>query len=174
MTAFRATLEEVLEAALIVHVSDVSNPHHTELDAEVDKILADLGVQDRPRLRVFNKIDLLTEEQRAPLAHPYAMGAGSDGGPVLVSALTGQGLDELLGRIDAALPVDPVVRLELRLPLADGRTLALVHALGRVLHSAVEDSYMRLEAELPVSVARRLRLDGHRSKSGGTLPPSSA
>jgi len=174
MTAFRATLEEVLEAALLVHVSDASNPHHTELDAEVDKILADLGVQDRPRLRVFNKVDLLTEEQRAPLGHPYAMGAGGDGGPVLVSALTGQGLDELLGRIDAALPVDPVVRLELRLPLADGRTLALVHALGRVLHSVVEDSHMKLEAELPVSVARRLRLGGHRSKAGGTLPPSSA
>ncbi len=174
MTAFRATLEEVREAALLVHISDVSNPRHAELDAEVDKILADLGVQDRPRLRVFNKIDLLTEEQRAPLVHPYAVGAGIDGGPVLVSALSGEGLEELLRRIDAALPVDPVVRLELRLPLADGRTLALVHALGRVLHSAVEDSHMKLEAELPISVARRLRLDGYRWKAEETLPPSSA
>jgi GTP-binding protein HflX len=174
MTAFRATLEEVREAALLLHVSDVSNPHHAELDAEVEKILAELGVQDRPRLRVFNKIDLLTEEQRAPLVHPYTMGVGIDGRPALVSALTGEGLDELLRRIDAALPVDPVIRLEVRLPLTDGRTLALVHALGRVLRFAVEDAHMRLEAELPVSVARRLHLDGHRVKAEETLVPSSA
>jgi GTP-binding protein HflX len=158
LTAFRATLEEVQEAALIVHVSDVSNPHHAELDDAVDKILHDLGVGDRPKLRVFNKVDRLTPQERAPLVHPYAMGAGIDGGPVLVSALTGEGIDELLRRTDAALPIDPVVTLSLRLPLAEGRTLALVHALGRVLRSEVEDSHMRIDAEVPASIARRLRL----------------
>jgi len=158
LTAFRATLEEVQEAALILHVSDVSNPHHAELDEEVDKILQDLGVADRPRLRVFNKVDRLTQEQRAPLIHPYAMGAGTSGGPVLVSGLTGEGVEDLLKRMDAALPVDPVVTLSLRLPLAEGRTLALVHALGRVLHSEVEDSHMLLDAEVPVSIARKLKL----------------
>ncbi|MHB8609450.1 MAG: GTPase HflX [Candidatus Acidiferrales bacterium] len=158
VTAFRATLEEVQEAALILHVSDVSNPHHAELDEEVDKILQDLGVADRPRLRVFNKVDRLTQEQRAPLIHPYAMGAGTSGGPVLVSGLTGEGVEDLLKRMDAALPVDPVVTLSLRLPLAEGRTLALVHALGRVLHSEVEDSHMLLDAEVPVSIARKLKL----------------
>jgi GTP-binding protein HflX len=156
LNAFRATLEEVQEAALIVQVSDVSNPHHAELDDEVDKVLQELGVADRPRLRVFNKIDLLTPEQTAPLKHPYAGIHG--GGPVLVSAKTGQGLDELLRRMDIALPIDPVVTLTLRLPLAEGRTLALIHALGKVLHSEVEDSHMNLRAEVPVSVARRLRL----------------
>jgi len=154
LTAFRATLEEVHEAALILHVSDVSNPHHTELDAEVDKILLELAVQDRPRLCVFNKMDLLGPEERDTLS---AAPKGS-AGPILVSARMGQGLDELLRGIDDALPVDPVVRLSLRLPLAEGRTLALVHALGRVLRSAVEDSHMSLEAEVPESVARRLRL----------------
>ncbi|HJX96583.1 MAG TPA: GTPase HflX [Candidatus Acidoferrum sp.] len=158
LTAFRATLEEVQEAALILHVSDVSNPHHAELDEEVDKILNDLGVADRPRLRVFNKVDQLTQEQRAPLIHPYAMGAGTNGEPVLVSGLTGEGVEELLRRMDAALPVDPVVTLSLRLPLAEGRTLALVHALGRVLHSEVEDSHMLMDAEVPVSIARKLKL----------------
>ena len=159
LTAFRATLEEVQEAALILQVSDVSNPHHAELDEEVDKILNDLGVADRPRLRIFNKVDRLTKEQRAPLIHPYAMGAGTNGGPVLVSGLTGEGVEELLRRMDAALPVDPVVMLSLRLPLAEGRTLALVHALGRVLHSQVEDSHMLLDAEVPVSIARKLKLN---------------
>src|SRR6266853_1618386 len=157
LTAFRATLEEVQEAALILHVSDVSNPHHDELDEEVDKILQELGVADRPKLRVLNKVDLLTAEQRESLDH----GASRvpDTGPVLVSAMTGQGMVELLRRIDVALPVDPVVTLSLRLPLAEGRTLALIHALGRVLHSAVEDSHMTMDAEVPASIARRLRLN---------------
>src|SRR5207245_9795194 len=60
LTAFRATLEEVHEAALILHVSDVSNPHHDELDEEVDKILQELGVDGRPRLRVLNQLDRLS------------------------------------------------------------------------------------------------------------------
>lgn len=157
LTAFRATLEEVQEAALILHVSDVSNPHHAELDGEVEKILSELGVADRPRLRVFNKIDRLAPEQRAELAHPRA-GDDSNCGSVLVSALTGEGIDELLRRVDVALPVDPVVTLSLRLPLAEGRTLSLVHALGRVLHSEVEDSHMRMDAEVPASIARSLKL----------------
>jgi len=157
LTAFRATLEEVQESALILHVSDVSNPHHDELDAEVDKILRELGVADRPRLRVLNKFDLLAPEQRQSLAHSAA--AQSNGnGPVLISAMTGEGVEELLRRIDHTLPVDPVVTLALRMPLAEGRTLALIHAMGRVLHSAVEDSHMILDAEVPVSIAKRLRL----------------
>jgi GTPase len=164
LTAFRATLEEVQEAALILHVSDVSNPHHAELDDAVDTILKDLGVSDRPKLHVFNKVDRLTPQERAPLVHPYAPGAGSSGGPVLVSALTREGIDELLRRMDAALPIDPVVTLSLRLPLTEGRTLALVHALGRVLRSEVEDSHMLLDAEVPASIARRLRLASYVSK----------
>ncbi len=172
LTAFRATLEEVQEAALILHVSDVSNPHHAELDDAVDKILKDLGVSDRPKLHVFNKVDRLTPQERAPLLHPYAKGAGSSGGPVLVSALTGEGIDELLRRMDAALPIDPVVTLSLRLPLTEGRTLALVHALGRVLRSEVEDSHMLLDAEVPASIARRLRLASYVSKETFQVTPA--
>jgi len=159
MTAFRATLEEVQEAALILHVSDVSNPHHAELDSEVDKILNELGVSDRPRLRVFNKIDRLAQEQRAALIQMRGNGSEDGASTAFVSALTGEGIDDLLRRVDAALPVDPVVTLSLRLPLAEGRTLSLVHALGRVLHSEVEDSHMLLDAEVPASIARRLKLN---------------
>jgi GTPase len=156
LTAFRATLEEVQEAAVIVHVSDISNPHHEELDQEVRKILEELGVAGRPKLRVLNKVDLLDAEQRKDLEASVANANGS--APVVVSGLTGVGIDELLRRIDAALPVDPVVALSLRLPLTEGRTLALVHAMGRVLHSEVNDSHMLLSAEVPVSIARRLHL----------------
>ena len=79
---------------------------------------------------------------------------------MLVSGLTGEGLEELLRRIDAALPLDPIVKLSLHMPLSEGRSLALIHALGRVLHSEVtSETHMDLEAEVPQSIARRLKLD---------------
>jgi GTPase len=168
LTAFRATLEEVQEAAVIVHVSDISNPHHDELDAEVDKILEELGVAERPKLRVLNKVDLLTPNQRQSLDSHIAAANGSR--PVLVSALTGAHIEELLQRLDAALPIDPMVTLSLRLPLAEGRTLALVHALGRVLHTHVEDSHMLLDAEVPVSIARRLHLGKYAANGTFVVP----
>jgi GTPase len=157
LTAFRATLEEVQEAALILHVSDVSNPHHDELDEEVEKILRELGVENRPRLQVLNKMDRLSAEERRSLEACTANAANSS--RVLVSALTGEGIDELLRRIDAAMPVDPVLTLSIRLPLAEGRTLAMIHALGRVLHTEIDDSHMRLDAEIPASIAKRLGLN---------------
>jgi GTP-binding protein HflX len=150
IAAFRATLEEVQESALILLVTDISNPHHTEQDAEVVKILKELGVSDRPRLHVFNKIDRLTSEE--------AVTHNGNHSSVRVSAMTGAGLEELLARIDAAMPVDPVLHLHFTLPLEDGRAIALVHALGKVLHSEVKDSAMAMEAELPESVARRLKI----------------
>jgi len=156
LAAFRATLEEVQEAALVLHVSDISDPHHAEQDAEVEKVLVELGVDGRPRLHVFNKTDRLTPEELAALNH--GEGAEKKNGGVFVSALAGTGLEQLLRRIDLAMPVDPIVRLQLRVPLSDGRTLALVHALGRVLRSEVCDSQMAIEAELPESVARQLKL----------------
>src|SRR6202167_3582893 len=67
IAAFRATLEEVQEASLILHVSDISDANHSEHDDEVLKILRELGVEERPRLRVFNKVDRLTPEELAAL-----------------------------------------------------------------------------------------------------------
>jgi GTP-binding protein HflX len=163
IAAFRATLEEVQEAALILHVTDLSNPRHTELDAEVEKVLEVLAVHDRPRLRIFNKIDLLPPEDLAAFSGRIAEGNGKD--QVFVSAQTGAGLDELLVRVDAALPREPMVHLHLRLPLSDGRRLALVHACGHVIHSTVEADHISLEAEVPQSLARRLE-DPGRGDSG--------
>jgi GTPase len=158
MTAFRATLEEVQEAAVILHVSDISSPHHQELDTAVKKILTELGVAGRTTLRVWNKMDLLSAEEKLDLRK--AIAAADDGAspPVLVSAATGEGLESLLARIDEALPVDPIVSLSLRLPLTEGRTLALVHALGKVVHSGVDGTHMLLNVEVPASLARRLKL----------------
>lgn len=167
LTAFRATLEEVQEAALILHVSDVSNPHHDELDEEVEKILLELGVEDRPRLRILNKIDRLSPDDRSALAAKSASRRNGDQAdsafPVLVSAKTGEGIDELLRRIDASIPVDPMISMSLRLPLTQGRTLAMIHALGRVHRSEIQDSIMLLDADVPESIVRRLHLREHQA-----------
>jgi GTPase len=150
IAAFRATLEEVQESALILLVTDISNPHHTEQDSEVEKILKELGVADRPRLHVLNKIDRLSPEEAAAVNGNHNSSR--------VSGLTGEGLEGLLAHIDEAMPVDPVLHLHFTLPLSNGRAIALVHALGRVLHSEVQDSAMAIEAEIPESVARQLRI----------------
>jgi GTP-binding protein HflX len=152
IAAFRATLEEVQEAALILQVTDVSDPQRTERDADVEKVLSQLGVLDRPRLQVFNKIDRLTPDEVRELASSDPPAKGN----ICVSALAGTGLEELLKRMDAAMPVDPMVHLRLRLPVTDGRNLAMVHACGRVLRSQVENGHFSIEAEVPQSLARRL------------------
>jgi GTPase len=153
IAAFRATLEEVQEAALILHVTDISNPHHTEHDAEVLGVLRQLGVEDRPRLHVLNKIDRLSEKDLEILKNSNGRGVDT----AFASAVTGVGLDELLKKIDAAMPIDPLLRLRLRLPLADGRSLSVVQGRGRVLRSEVEEGHLVLEAEVPESTARELQ-----------------
>jgi len=148
IAAFRATLEEAEEAALILHVTDVSSAAHTEQDAEVVKILGELGLSDRPRIHVFNKGDKLAADEVAS----FGNGAG-----VLVSALRGTGLEELLARIDAALPGEGLVRMQIELPLEDGRTLALLHERGHVFASELRNARMWVDAEVPQSLAGQLQ-----------------
>ena len=148
VAAFRATLEEVEQAALILHVSDISSPGHTEQDDAVRQVLAELGVEKTPRLLVFNKTDLLEEDERRELKNsPRA---------VFVSALEGLGLDELRGEIERLLPGDRPVRLALRFSAAQGRERALVHERGRVLSESFRDGMVWIEAEVPESLAHQL------------------
>jgi GTP-binding protein HflX len=155
IAAFRATLEEVQESAMIMQVTDISNPDHAEQDAEVEKVLQDLKVADRPRLHVYNKIDLLSEDESRILLESRAAAPGAN--RAFVSATTGQGLDDLLKMMDTAIPVDPMIHMRLALPLDKGRELALVHACGRVLHSELQDGHMALDVELPEGIARNLQ-----------------
>ncbi|HMD32666.1 MAG TPA: hypothetical protein VKG84_12210, partial [Candidatus Acidoferrales bacterium] len=92
--------------------------------------------------------DKLASDQAAP----FGNAAG-----VCVSALRGTGLDDLLARIEAALPGDRRVRVQLELPLEDGRTLARLHQFGRVLASEVRDSRLWVDAEVPESLAAQLK-----------------
>jgi GTP-binding protein HflX len=133
--------------------------HHDELDQEVDKVLGELGVLERPRLHVFNKVDQLTPQQREEFTAAWRNSSSTGEPPIFVSALTGEGIDELLRRIEKAVPIDPVVRLSLRIPMSEGRTLALIHALGRVVESHVNNSSMELQADVPETIVRRLKLN---------------
>jgi len=153
IAAFRATLEEVQEASLILQVTDISSPHHAEQDAEVLKILRELEVEDRPRVHVLNKIDGLSAEELQALRDS----SGHNRNNVFTSALTGEGVEDLLLKIDEALPVDRLVRLRLRLPFSDGRWLALVQSSGRVLHTEVAGGHCLVRAVVPESTARQLQ-----------------
>ena len=164
IAAFRATLEEVEDAALILHVTDISNPRHAEQDAEVLKVLAELGVKDRVRLHVLNKIDRLSEEELSAFRQSHNDASER----VFASARTGAGLDLLLERIDELLPVDPIVRVRLHLPVSDGRRLALIQACGRILRFEVLDGRLEIDAELPESVARRVNPPREQSSESGS------
>ncbi len=118
--AFRATLEEVTEAALVLHVVDVSSPSAAEHIAHVRKVLAWRLARPRfPQLLVMNKIDRLPAGEADPLLLEHRLSQDSgNAGPraVAVSAMFGAGTHDLLRAIDAALPLDPIIRTSLRVP----------------------------------------------------------
>ena len=149
VSAFRATLEEVQRASLILHVSDASSRLSAEQDAQVEIVLKELEAEKKPRLRVMNKIDLLDGEM--------AEGLRDDMNTVYVSAAEGTGLDKLLDRIDALIEEDPVSRVRLRVPQKEGKTLAMLEAKARIYSRKYKDGAVELEVEAPASVVRRVR-----------------
>lgn len=161
--AFRATLEEVKESAMILHVVDASAPAATEHAAHVHEVLAEIGAAEIPQLLVINKIDRLAggEGDFEALRRRLLGAAGEPGAvrAVAVSALTGEGIDRLLTTVDESLPLDPIVRTTLRLPLADGATMAMLHAMGRVLHVRYDADFCEVQAEIPESLRRRLKIE---------------
>jgi len=164
--AFRATLEEVNEAALVLHVVDVSAPAAAEHTAHVWKVLAEIGAAEIPQILVLNKIDRagIGEGQAdAESLHRRLLSeAGGHAGTraVAVSALTGAGTDRLLAAIDDVLPLDPIVRETFRLRAGDGARLALLHEFGRVIETRYVGEDCEVEAEVPESLKRRLEAPG--------------
>jgi GTP-binding protein HflX len=158
--AFRATLEEVTEAAIILHVVDVSAPAAAEHTAHVLKVLSEIGAAEIPQILVMNKMDRLA----APEVEPGRLRARllgdasdrSDARAVPISALTGAGIDTLVAAIEEILPLDPIVRSTFRVPAGDGATLAMLHAGGRVLSTRYVGETCEIDAEVPESLKRQL------------------
>lgn len=148
VTSFRATLEEVEQAEVLLHVRDASSSYGEEQKAQVEKVLAELEALKKPRIEVLNKMDLLGEQEHEGLRQR---------GEVMVSARTGEGLDALLAAVDAALESDPVVDAEFCVPQSEGAVLAAMDA-GMVVHErSYEGDSVRLRVSGPGSLVGRLR-----------------
>jgi GTP-binding protein HflX len=149
VTSFRATLEEVAQAEVLLHVRDANSTYGAEQKTQVEKVLDELEVLGKPRIEVLNKIDLLGEHERQGLLERS--------GEVPVSARTGEGMDALLTAIDQALHSDPIIDAELRVPQQEGAVLAAIES-GMIIHSReYEGNLVRLTVSGPASLMGRLR-----------------
>jgi GTP-binding protein HflX len=149
VTSFRATLEEVQKASLLLEVADVTSPIVAEQDAQVEKVLCELEAQAKPRLRVLNKIDLLPAARRDALQ--------DDARTVHASALKSVGISTLLERIDELLQHDALSRVKLRVPQREGKALAMLEGSARVFSREYRDGFVDLDAQVPESVLRKVR-----------------
>jgi GTP-binding protein HflX len=159
--AFRATLEEVTEAELLLHVVDSSSPHAGEETAHVLRVLSEIGAEQTPQVLVLNKVDLTPGSRLdAQTAAQRILNTVDHHGPaqsVAISARTGAGLDELRGAIDDALALDPVAPAVFRIPITEGSAINLVHERARVHSERYTTHYCEIQADAAESVRRRLK-----------------
>ena len=149
VAAFRAPLEELEDASLLLHVTDASDEQCDSQDAAVEALLENLGVASTPRLHLWNKVDLLEPGERRKL----------EAGPpnVCVSAQSGEGLEELRQQVDDTLGADPIVEADFELLPSEGKYLALLHRTGTVVFTRYEASRIFVRAKVPESVRQRLQ-----------------
>jgi GTP-binding protein HflX len=149
VAAFRATLEEVVEADLLLHVVDASAPDLAEREAAVDTVLGEIGASERPRILVLNKADRVPVTRAAALARDRA-------GSVLVSALLGEGVEGLLEAVATRLDLE-LRQVRLRFRSGDRGAISAVYAAGRVLEHEEDADGVTLQAELPERLLARYR-----------------
>jgi GTPase len=150
VAAFRATLEEVREANLLLHVIDISNPNWRAQAAAVDEVLAQLEVTKTPTIAVYNKIDLATES----LMESGCVLPGHRS--VRLSAKTGKGMPALIREVVGEL--EPfATEVELKIPYANAGVLSRLHEQGQIISEVFEEDGARVVVLLPRSAARSLR-----------------
>ena len=146
IAAFRATLEEVQSADLIVHVRDMAHPDREAQKEDVDDVLTSLGLAEGngpPRIEAWNKVDLLSGEERERLFGE----ADRREDAVPISATTGEGLDRLSERMAEKLRSGEQVH-EIRVPASDGSRIAWLHARGEVLDQRIDHDQVQLSVRL--------------------------
>jgi GTPase len=146
IAAFRATLEEVREADLLVHVRNMAHPDHEAQGEDVEDVLKSLGLAEEgapPRVEAWNKIDLLSREERGRLVEE----ARRRDDAVPISAATGEGLDDLRELMAECLRKGEQVH-RIRLPASAGGKIAWLHAKGEVLEQSLDHDQMQLSVRL--------------------------
>lgn len=149
VAAFRATLEEVLEADILLHVRDISHPDTEAQKHDVEEVLKSLfRLEALPAnmIEVYNKADRLEDDVKNALR---------DKGVMLISALSGEGVDRLLVAIEQEMGRHFFTRASYRLPVDDGKALAWLHAHGKVVEQQVEDDYIEVIVQLSEDNIRR-------------------
>ena len=161
VAAFRATLEEVAEADLLLHVIDAATPDRERQMAAVRAVLAEVGADRVPALDVFNKIDLLDAGERGRIAALYPAA-------LQVSALAGDGRDELIGALESRLALDTAIVTFTFDPddEAERERVAHLYRVGRILRHVTSDRSIVVEAELPRRLLDRFRRDHARAEAG--------
>jgi GTPase len=170
VAAFRATLEEVVEADLILHVRDISHPETEAQRHDVDAVLSDLGIDaaaaEAPILEVWNKADRLDAAARSEAERAVTRGERA---PVLISALTGEGIATLLSTIDARFGAkDEIMSLEI--PPSGGRLLSWLHENAEMLEQETADSgavtaRFRIDPSIKGKLAGQLKRAGLAAKA---------
>jgi GTP-binding protein HflX len=146
IAAFRATLEEVASADLLVHVRDIAHPDRDAQRDDVDDVLSSLGLAEEgapPRIEAWNKIDLLSRQERDVLFEE----AGRREDVVPISAANGDGLEALRERMAEKLRSGEQVH-HIRLPAGDGSRIAWLHSRGEVLEQAIDSDEVQLSVRL--------------------------
>lgn len=146
--AFKSTLSEVLGADLILRVIDASDEDHLRQMEAVDHVLDEIGAGERLTITIFNKIDLLDSGERLGLASRYP-------DAVLFSAETGEGLDNLVGRIMKEAAATDVL-LSADIPYREGALITLIHEQGSLLREEYLGDGVRIVAKVPVRIAPRI------------------
>ncbi|MGH9472297.1 MAG: GTPase HflX [Terriglobales bacterium] len=148
VNAFRATLEEVTRASLLAVVADATAPQRERQLQQVQQVLRELGVADTPQVQIWNKADRLGDAQ------PPAATEGAN--PLLVSAATGAGLEQLLATLDRQLSLGTLAEVQLRIPHPAGRWLHVLHERGQILHQHHAADEVELLARVPQSLLASL------------------
>ncbi len=149
VTSFRATLEEVERAEILLHVQDAASPMREEQKTQVEKVLSELAVSTKQVIQVLNKVDLLTPKDLVYLSN--------DREAIPVSSLQHTGLEQLLLAIDAALMVDPLVEGSFKLPQSEGAILSALEAGAIIDEKRFEGNLVFLHARGPSSLLDRYR-----------------
>jgi len=184
--AFRATLEEVVESELLLHVVDASSAEAAQQTAHVLATLNEIGAAATPQILVLNKIDEIPDQPDAGvLARRIMSQAGltpesshehQPAGAVAISARTGAGFEELLRKIDETLPLDLLAHCVFRFPISEGGPLHLLHEHARVTATRYSGDSCEVEAEVPESIRRRLskylvapKVTARKTECGGSV-----